>query len=359
SIVMLKNDGVLPLRNDLSRYFVTGPNAANNEVLLGNYHGVNPNLVTILEGIAGAIHPGSQLQYRMGALLDRDNMNPQDWASPNAGVSDATIAVLGISSLLEGEEGESLASKTAGDRLDYELPANQLVYLKKLREAAGDRPIIAVITGGSPMDLSEVHELADAVLLVWYPGEEGGNAIADILFGKVSPSGRLPISFPKSLDELPPYEDYSMKGRTYKYVEGDPLFPFGFGLAYGSFGYGELQLSKGEIQSGEGVSVSLTLTNAGEVAAEEVVQLYVSDVEASVQVPRSQLFGVQRVFLEPKASRTVHFELGPEAFQLVDLDGQRVFEPGEFTISVGGSSPGERSMELGAPKMASSALVLN
>src|SRR5690606_40041167 len=131
----------------------TGPNAANNEVLLGNYHGVNPNLVTILEGIAGAIHPGSQLQYRMGALLDRDNMNPQDWASPNAGVSDATIAVLGISSLLEGEEGESLASTTAGDRLDYSLPANQLEYIKKLREAAGDRPIIAVITGGSPMDL--------------------------------------------------------------------------------------------------------------------------------------------------------------------------------------------------------------
>src|SRR5690606_37463454 len=127
----------------------------------------------------------------------------QDWASPTAGISDVTIAVLGISSLLEGEEGESLASTTAGDRLDYNLPANQLEYLRKLREAAGDRPGIAVITGGSPMDLSGVHELADAVLMVWYPGAEGCNAVADILIGKVSPSGRLPISFPKSLIHLP------------------------------------------------------------------------------------------------------------------------------------------------------------
>ena len=358
-IVMLKNDGVLPLRNDLSRYFVTGPNAANNEVLLGNYHGVNPNLVTILEGIAGAIHPGSQLQYRMGALLDREIVNPQDWASPNAGVSDATIAVLGISSLLEGEEGESLASPTAGDRLDYHLPPNQLEYLKKLRAAAGDRPIIAVITGGSPMDLAEVHELADAVLLVWYPGEEGGNALADILFGKVSPSGRLPISFPKSLDDLPPYEDYSMKGRTYKYMEAEPLYPFGFGLSYGKFRYGGLELSKSTVSQGEGVKVSLVLTNTGEVPAEEVVQLYVSDVEASVEVPLSQLFGTQRVLLGAKASKTLTFDLAPEVFQLVDHQGKRIYEPGQFTIRVGGSSPGKRSQELGAPGMVQAQIVLN
>jgi len=359
SIVMLKNDGVLPLRNDLSRYFVTGPNAANNEVLLGNYHGVNPNLVTILEGIAGAIHPGSQLQYRMGALLDRDNMNPQDWASPNAGVSDATIAVLGISSLLEGEEGESLASTTAGDRLDYSLPANQLEYLKKLREAAGDRPIIAVITGGSPMDLAEVHELADAVLLAWYPGQEGGNALADILFGKVSPSGRLPVSFPKSLEDLPPYEDYSMKGRTYKYMEVDPFYPFGFGLGYGKFTYGDLKLSKTSLSQGEGVRVSLELTNHEEVAAEEVVQLYVSDMEASVTVPISQLYGTQRIHLGPKASRTVVFDLPGEVFQLVDREGKRIYEPGQFTIHVGGSSPGQRAQELGAPGMVRAQLIMH
>lgn len=358
-IVMLKNDGVLPLRNDLSRYFVTGPNAANSDVLLGNYYGVNPKLVTVLEGIAGAIHPGSQLQYRMGALLDRESLNPQDWASPNAGTSDVTIAVLGISSLLEGEEGESLASSTAGDRLDYNLPENQINYLKKLREAAGERPIIAVITGGSPMNLAEVHELADAVLLVWYPGEEGGNAIADILFGKVSPSGRLPITFPKSLDQLPPYEDYSMKGRTYKYMDEDPLYPFGFGLSYGSFTYGELKISKANISKDEEVTVSVEVTNEGEVESDEVVQLYVSDDEASVDVPNSQLFGVQRIKLAPKQSKNVSFTLKPNAFQLVNNDGQRVLEPGKFIVHVGGSSPMKRSQELGAPTMSTGTIALN
>lgn len=358
-IVMLKNDGVLPVRNDLSRYFVTGPNAANSDVLLGNYYGVNPKLVTVLEGIAGAIHPGSQLQYRMGALLDRESLNPQDWASPNAGTSDVTIAVLGISSLLEGEEGESLASSTAGDRLDYNLPENQINYLKKLREAAGERPIIAVITGGSPMNLAEVHELADAVLLVWYPGEEGGNAIADILFGKVSPSGRLPITFPKSLDQLPPYEDYSMKGRTYKYMDEDPLYPFGFGLSYGSFTYGELKISKANISKDEEVTVSVEVTNEGEVESDEVVQLYISDDVASVDVPNSQLFGVQRIKLAPKESKNVTFTLKPNAFQLVNNDGERVFEPGKFTVHVGGSSPMKRSQELGAPTLSTGTITLN
>ncbi|RIV46416.1 glycoside hydrolase family 3 protein [Flagellimonas pelagia] len=358
-IVMLKNNGALPLKNDLSRYFVTGPNATSADVLLGNYYGVNPKLVTVLEGVAGAIHPGSQLQYRMGALLDRESLNPQDWATPNAGTSDATIAVLGISSLLEGEEGESLASSTAGDRLDYNLPKNQIDFLKKLRNAAGERPIIAVITGGSPMNLAEVHELADAVLLAWYPGEEGGNAVADIIFGKVSPSGRLPITFPKSLDQLPPYEDYSMKGRTYKYMDEDPLYPFGYGLSYGSFTYGDLNISKSSISKDEEVSITVDVTNQSDIPSDEVVQLYLSDLEASVDVPNYQLYGVQRVNLGAKESKNITFTLQPSAFQMVDNDGNRVFEPGKFTVYVGGSSPMKRSMELGAPKMSTGTITLN
>lgn len=248
SIVMLKNDGVLPLKNDLSKYFITGPNATSIEILLGNYHGVNPDMVTVLEGVAAAIAPQSQLQYRQGTLLDRPNANPQDWASPNAGNSDATIVVLGISGVLEGEEGESIASETFGDRLDYNIPENQLTYLQKIHDAAGDKPVVAVVTGGSPMNLEKVHELADAVLMVWYPGEEGGNAVADVIFGKVSPSGRLPITFPKSLDDLPPYEDYSMKGRTYKYMEAAPMYPFGYGLSYTDFDYSDIQLSENKVK---------------------------------------------------------------------------------------------------------------
>ena len=347
SIVLLKNDNALPLKNDLSKYFITGPNATSIEVLLGNYHGINPNLVTILEGLAGAIEPQSQMQYRQGTLLDRPNANPQDWASPNAGNSDATIAVLGISGVLEGEEGESIASETFGDRLDYNLPQNQIDYLRKLNEAAGDNPLIAVITGGSPMNLQEVHELADAVLLVWYPGEEGGNAVADIIFGEVSPSGRLPITFPKSLDDLPAYEDYSMEGRTYKYMDAEPMYPFGFGLSYSDFDYSEVTLSEKRIRKGRSLNATISVTNSGDTKAEEVVQLYVSDLKTSVRAPKYQLFGIKRVELEPGASEEIQFEITPEMMQLVNEQGERVLESGDFRIYLGGSSPGNRSTELG------------
>ncbi|WP_037316952.1 glycoside hydrolase family 3 C-terminal domain-containing protein [Salegentibacter sp. Hel_I_6] len=348
SMVLLKNDDVLPLKNDLAKYFITGPNATSIEILLGNYHGVNPNLVTIIEGIAGAIEPQSQLQYRQGTLLDRPNANPQDWASPNAANSDATIAVLGISGVLEGEEGESIASETFGDRYDYNLPENQLDYLRKLNEAAGDNPVIAVITGGSPMNLEEVHELADAVLLVWYPGEEGGNAVADIIFGDVSPSGRLPITFPKSLDDLPDYEDYTMKGRTYKYMEVDPMYPFGYGLSYSNFEYSEIKLSEERIRKGKSLEASIEVSNTGDYEAEEVVQLYVSDMETSVDAPKYQLYGIKRINLEGGSSEEITFDITPEMMELVDDEGESVLEKGEFKIYIGGSSPSSRSLELGA-----------
>lgn len=356
-IVLLKNNGVLPLRNDLSKYFVTGPNAANAEVLLGNYYGVSSNMVTVLEGVAKAINPASQIQYQLGAMLSQSGVNPIDWASGNAGNSDATIVVLGISSLLEGEEGESLASATAGDRLDYNLPQNQMDYLKKLRKAAdkdskNKKPIIAVITGGSPMNLAEVHEIADAVVLVWYPGEEGGNAVADILFGKTSPSGKLPITFPKSLEQLPPYEDYSMKGRTYRYMNQEPLYPFGFGLSYTNFTYSEAKVSSGKISKKESVIVTAKVTNSGKTKSDEVVQLYVSDLVASVAVPNFQLSDMKRITLEAGETKEVTFELTPKAFEMVKDDGKRTIESGDFKIYIGGSSPMKRSFELGAPKMA-------
>ncbi|MAM20234.1 MAG: glycosyl hydrolase [Gramella sp.] len=347
SIVMLKNDGVLPLKNDLSKYFITGPNATSIEILLGNYHGVNPDMVTVLEGVAAAIAPQSQLQYRQGTLLDRPNANPQDWASPNAGNSDATIVVLGISGVLEGEEGESIASETFGDRLDYNIPENQLTYLQKIHDAAGDKPVVAVVTGGSPMNLEKVHELADAVLMVWYPGEEGGNAVADVIFGKVSPSGRLPITFPKSLDDLPPYEDYSMKGRTYKYMEAAPMYPFGYGLSYADFDYSDIQLSENKVKKGKKLTASVEVTNTGDTAGEEVVQLYIQDVETSVSAPKYQLFGVKRVTLEAGAQQSVEFSITPEMMELVNEKGERVLEKGTFKVYVGGSTPHERNVELG------------
>jgi beta-glucosidase len=217
SIVLLKNNGILPLKSDLKKYFVTGPNAASMDALMGNYYGVNDKYVTILEGLTAAIKDGSQLQYRVGTSLVGDSTRASHFTTGEAKVADATIMVMGITGYLEGEEGESILSKTGGDRLDYNIPSNQIEYLKALKKD-NTKPVIAVITGGSPMNLSEVHDIADAVVLVWYPGEEGGNAVADIIFGKVAPSGRLPITFPKSLSQLPAYENYTMKGRTYRYM---------------------------------------------------------------------------------------------------------------------------------------------
>lgn len=351
SMVLLKNDGVLPLKNDLSKYYVLGPNAASIDAMLGNYYGINPNIVTVVEGIAAAIEPGSQLQYEPAILLDRENVNPIDWTTSEAQESDVTFMVMGLTSLLEGEEGASIASPYFGDRLDYNLPQNQIDYLKKLRKG-NDNPIVAIVTGGCPMNLAEVHEIADAVLLAWYPGEEGGNAVADIVFGKVSPSGRLPITFPKSLDQLPAYEDYSMEGRTYRYMEEEPLYPFGYGLSYTRFAYGDLQLSAEAIEKSGSIDVQATVTNTGEVAADEVVQLYLTDEKASTRAPLFSLKSFKRIRLEPGKSTTVSFTITPEMLELIDENGEAVIEPGNFKVYVGGSLPTDRSEALGMTRSA-------
>jgi beta-glucosidase len=346
SMVLLKNNGALPLKNNLSKYFITGPNAANVDILLGNYYGVSTELSTFLEGIAAAIEPGSQLQYRMGCLLDRDNTMPIDWTTGTAKDANATIVVLGISTLLEGEEGESIASPYFGDRLDYNIPKNQINFLKKLREG-NTKPIIAIITGGSPMNLLEIHELADAVLLAWYPGEEGGNSAADIIFGKVSPSGKLPITFPMSLDQLPPYDDYSMKGRTYRYMSASPMYPFGYGLSYGKFEYSNIQISSGKIKRNQSVTVSVNVSNIAKFEAEEVVQLYVTNLNTKTNVPLYSLKDFKRVKLAPGESKIVQFTITPQMMSYIDDHGKSILAPGEIKVIIGGSSPHKRSEELG------------
>ncbi len=348
SVVLLKNNGALPLKNDLKKYFVTGPNAANIDVLIGNYYGVNDKMSTILEGLASHIKPGSQMQYRPGALLDRDNINPIDWTTDEAKNSDAVVVVLGLSGVLEGEEGESIASPSFGDRLDYNLPKNQIDFLRKMRQG-NNKPIIAVITGGSPMNLSEIHDLADAVLLVWYPGEEGGSAVADIVFGKVSPSGKLPITFPKSLSQLPDYQNYSMAGRTYRYMTAEPMYPFGFGLSYAKFSYSGLALSKKTISKDQSTQAEVVLKNSGKYEAEEVAQLYVTHMDAA-NSPLYSLKGFKRVKVQPGASVKVVFNITPDMLTVVNDKGEIKAEAGKVKISIGGSLPGKRSEDLGAAK---------
>jgi len=347
SIVLLKNNGALPLKNNLKKYFVTGPNAADVLSLVGNYYGVNPQMITFMEGIASHIAPYSQMQYRPGALLDRDNLNPIDWTTDEAKNADATIVVLGINGLLEGEEGESIASSSFGDRLNYNIPQNQVEFLKKMK-SNNPKPVIAVITGGSPMNLSEVHEIADAVLLAWYPGEEGGNALADILFGKVSPSGKLPVTFPKSLDQLPSYENYSMEGRTYRYMKAEPMYPFGFGLSYTSFSYTGIKTSASHVQKGQKLTVEATVSNKGKTSSDEVVQLYVSHPGAGNDAPLYSLKGFKRVHLQAGTSKQVQFTLTQEMMSLINDKGESVLEPGNIKIYIGGAAPLSRSEQLGA-----------
>ncbi len=348
SVVLLKNNGALPIAKDCPSVFVTGPMAGNIDVLIGNYYGISDDMSTILEGIAGKIADGSKIGYRYGILPDRENKNPMDWSTGLAADADVTVAVLGISGLDEGEEGESIASSDKGDRLDTRLPESQLNYLRKLKQAAGKKKLILVLTGGSAITSPEIEELADAILFVWYPGEQGGNAVADVLFGDANPCGRLPITFPKSINDIPAFENYSMVGRTYRYMEKEPLFPFGFGLSYTKFSYGNLKLSAEKIKKGETVSATFTVTNTGKFAGEEVAQLYITDQTASFRVPIQSLKGIKKVNLEPGKSQEVTFAITPELMSSVDEAGKSVIGKGNIQIVIGGSSPGKRSLDLGA-----------
>ena len=347
SIVLLKNEeNLLPLDRETGSIFVTGPTATHMQALLANYYGVSEDMKTILEGVVGKVSPHTSVTYSQGALLDEPNRNPRDWFSGEAAVCDVTVACLGISQLIEGEEGESIASRHLGDREDIGLPQNQIDFLKKIRENA--KKLVVVMTGGSAVACPEVFEMADALLFVWYPGEQGGNAVGDILFGDAVPSGRLPVTFPASTADLPPYEDYALTNRTYRYMEKEPLFPFGFGLSYTRFAYSDLRLSKAEVDQGGSLTVEVTVANTGSYRADEVVQLYISDLQASVTVPKYALKGFQRITLSAGTSQSVKFEITPEMMALVNGSGERLVEPGRFRVFLGGSLPSGRSLELGA-----------
>jgi beta-glucosidase len=349
SIVLLKNrNNLLPLSKDIKSVFVTGPIAADADVLLGNYYGMSDELVTFLEGFIGKVEQGISLRYWHGVLLNQPNIRPpkHTWFAKE---HDLTIAFLGMSPLLEGEEEAAIASPGDGDRFDLTLPEGQMNYLRKLRESAGQKPIVVVLTGGGPLELAEVYDLADAVLFAWYPGEQGGNAVADILFGDAVPSGRLPVTFPMSAAQLPDFDNYSMDGRTYRYMKEESMVPFGFGLSYTTFSYSDLRFSKERIYRGETFSVIVKVKNTGKKPGDEVVQLYVSDPEVTFRNPNYSLKGIRRVHLAPGEEKDVSFSVSPAMFESVNESGRSVLSEGRKIISIGGSSPHERSLKLGAP----------
>jgi beta-glucosidase len=257
--------------------------------------------------------------------------------------ADAVVMVMGISPALEGEEMTvNVEGFRGGDRTDISLPKAQEDLLKAVFNAVGTtgKPITLVLLNGSALAVNWADENIPAIVEAWYPGEEGGTAIADVLFGDFNPGGRLPVTFYKSVDQLPPFEDYNMRGRTYRFFKGDPLYPFGFGLSYTKFGYENLKLSAKSVKAGGSVKVSADVRNIGDRAGDEVVQLYVTDVAASVPTPVRSLAGIKRVFLKPGEKQTVSFTLGPDRMTVIDDNGKRVVEPGEFSVSVGGKQPG-------------------
>lgn len=354
SVVLLKNrNNILPIKDDVKSITVVGPNAASADILLGNYYGISDTLTTLLEGIVSRTPEGVKLDYRVGCMLTQPSRNSVNYSVHEAAASDITIACMGISPLLEGEEGESLLTKDNGDKADIMLPQVQIDYIKTL--VASGAKVVLVLAGGSPIALGEIEDMVEAVVFIWYPGQEGGKAVADVLFGNAVPSGKLPLTFPKSLDQLPPFEDYNMAGRTYRYAEWEPLYPFGFGLSYTQFEYSNLTLDQTTLTAGQPLTASVTVTNTGAVEGEEVVQVYIKDIEASVPVPLNSLADFQRVRLAPGESKTVQFTIGPEKMMLIDEEGKQKLEPGKFRITVGGCSPSARGLALGAPDPVSAA----
>lgn len=338
SIVLLKNDGVLPLRHDLRRIVVLGPNADTPDVQLGNYNGFPSEIVTPLEGIRAKT--GAEVIYLRACDYTRPEASGDEIERAVAG-ADLAIFIGGISPHLEGEEGdagrEQLEGFSGGDRTSILLPKAQTEAMRRVKETGV--PLVFVSMSGSAVAFPWEAEHADAILQAWYGGQSAGTAVADILWGDCNPSGRLPVTFYAGDDQLPDFEDYSMRGRTYRYFRGTPLYPFGFGLSYTTFGYDAPVCLTRSPRAGEPLRIAARVRNTGDRTGDEVVQLYVSHPDAPDPKPLRALKGVQRVTLRPGEERIVEFELSPRDLSLVDESGVSVCRPGRLLCYVGGSQP--------------------
>jgi beta-glucosidase len=268
--------------------------------------------------------------------LPSTNLLPK--AIEAANNADVIVLALGLSSALEGEEMPiDVPGFKGGDRIAIGLPSPQEELLKQIH--ALGKPVVLALLNGSALAVHWAAENVPAIVEAWYPGQAGGQAVADVLFGDYNPAGRLPVTFYKSLEDLPPFEDYRIEGHTYRYFRGEPLYAFGYGLSYTTFAYSNLQLSARAIACDETITVSADVQNTGDRAGDEVVQLYISNLTASVPTPIRQLAGFERVHLEPGQTRRIAFTLMPRQLSVIDDGGQQVVEPGEFQVAIGGHQP--------------------
>ena len=353
SCVLLKNDGLLPLDPACGETIaVIGPNADSRRSLIGNYHGTASRYVTVLEGVQDLLAGRGRVLYSEGCALSEKSVEPL--AQPNdrlaeavaaAKRSDKVILVLGLDETLEGEEGDTGNSYYSGDKGDLLLPEPQRILLDRV--LALGKPTVVVLLAGSAIDLSAAQEKADAILLGWYPGAGGGRAVAELLFGKESPSGKLPLSFytNDALAEMPDFTDYSMRGRTYRYYTGTPLYPFGYGL-----GYGKCSL---ELLSADRGAARVRVRNESGRALEEVVELYIRDEGSPLAPPNPALCGFCRVRLEAGEERELSAAIGKDAFTVVDEEGRRIPGSGTWRLWAGFGAPDARTEELSGRKVPS------
>jgi beta-glucosidase len=332
SLVLLENDGMLPLAPAIKRLAVIGPTADDLDALVGNYNGTPSAPITMLNGLRQAAETrGVLVTSARGSDITRGTPEARREAVDLARASDAVVMVLGLTPKQEGEEGED-KSNPGGDRRAIELPVAQLQLFDEV--AAIGKPIVVVLTGGSAQAIPAIKARANAVLVAWYPGGEGGGAVADVLFGDADPGGRLPVTFYASTADLPPFSDYSMRERTYRYFSGAPLWPFGYGRSYTTFLYEGLRVEPSGAPDGPPV-VSLTVTNTGRRTGDDVVLGFVTHQAAGASAPRKALAAFRRVTLAAGASTRVSLSLDTEPLAIVDEQGTRRPASGRISVSVG------------------------
>lgn len=350
-MVMLKNNGVLPLdKNKIKNIAVIGPNADSQQVLKGNYAGTASRYVTLLEGIQQAVNPDTRVYYSEGCHLFKNRVEelgqPNDRISEALAIaerSDVIVLCLGLDATIEGEQGDAGNAYAAGDKVTLDLSPEQEGLMKDIVKLG--KPTVLLLSTGSAMSINFAQEHVDAIIQTWYPGALGGVAAANILFGAVSPSGKLPVTFYKGVDELPEFTDYSMKGRTYRYMDHEALYPFGFGLTYSKVDYADLK-APASVGKNDDFTVSVKLTNSGAYDVDEVVEVYIKDNGSKHAVPNHSLCAFKRVALKKGESKVVELPVKNMALTIVDDNGDRYVDSGKFTLYVGGNQPDARSVAL-------------
>ena len=339
SIVLLKNNGVLPLSKNIKKIAVVGPNANEREVLLANYKGIPSRYKTVLEGIIDKFD-NSEIMYSEGCHIINKEVREDETSLISEAVSyanrsDVTIIVTGINSQIEGEEADPRYPEFGGgDREDIELPGNQNKLIKAIK--ATNKPFIVINLSGSSVALNDANEYADAIIQAWYPGALGGIAIANILSGDVSPTGKLPLTFYKSINQLPSYSQYELTTQTYRYMKEEPLYPFGFGLTYSKFKFSNINITQ---LNDYKFTVSVDVTNTGKFDTSNIIQMYIKTPKTTMKSPNYQLKGFTSQLFSVNKLESIQFEIDERKMSFIDDNGERVILKGEYEVFINDGQP--------------------